>query len=297
MLKRAFRSSRPTRSFPLTVVGILPVFLMILLTACSSASTTSVGPSPTDPTYGYFTPTVTATAKPTVATTGPSHVAGVVVSVNPGSFSNIACGSTATFTFTALINLSGNTGGTVNYTWSTAGSARNTGSVTFSAGQSSKSVTYTVTSAISPSSASAVSTVLSTSLNGTTFASSAVTPSGTCVYTGPLRVTGISMYVSPGSVSGYPCNVNEHMTYTATITIAPDSNGGTVTVRWNFAVPVTVSISFPSYTTGVITRTISNSLVGKLSPGGRGFPAAVSMTSLAPDVVTSGAVRPAGSCV
>ena len=271
-------------------------FLLLFLTACGSSSNTPAGPTATDPVFGFVTPTVTNSVTPSPTTVGPLHVTGVVVSVNPASFSTITCGATATLTFTALISVSGSTGGTVNYTWNTAGTARSTSSVKFNPGQASASVTYTVINTVGPSSASAVSSSISTNINGGTVASPAIAPAGSCTYTGALYVNGIAMVVSPASISGYTCGTSIHVTYTATITIAPASNGGTVTLKWVFSsYTTTVSVAFPSYTTGQVTRSVAVTLSGKLAKGGK-FPSAGSITSLTPNVVSSAAVGPVGAC-
>ncbi len=295
MFIRQFSPKITTVSAVAGAIAFLLLFL-ILLTACGSSSNAPAGPAATDPVYGFVTPTVTNAVTPSPTTVGPLHVAGVVVSVNPASFSAITCGATATLTFTAVISVSGSTGGTVNYTWNTAGTARSTSSVTFNPGQASASVTYTVINTIGPSSASAVSSSISTSVNGNAVASPAIAPAGSCTYTGALHVNSIAMAVSPASITGYACGTSLHVTYTATITIAPASNGGTVTLKWVFSsYTTTVSVAFPSYTTGQVTRSVAVTLSGKLAKGGK-FPSAGSITSLTPNVVTSAAVGPVGAC-
>ena len=50
----------------------------------------------------------------------------------------------------------------------------------------------------------------------------------------PLKVTSVSMSVSPGSIAGLACGTNLTVTYTATFHVTPNSVGGTV--KFNYTV-------------------------------------------------------------
>src|SRR5205807_10300124 len=124
--------------------------------------------------------------------------------VNPSSFSGIPCGTTTNIAFTASISVAENGGGTVSYTWDILNSNMS-GSVTFAPGETSKTVTYTLsnytvqlssTSSVFGSLSAQAVNALSSSRNG---------PGGVCKLPGPFQVVGISISTSPASLTEIAC--------------------------------------------------------------------------------------------
>lgn len=265
------------------IISIVITLLLVEgVAACGGA--TSSDTSSTTTTDSSTSPTPNAT---------PSQLVSVVTSISPNSFTGIACGSTATFTFTSVITVNaGSAGGAVNYTW-TIGSSHFPGQVTFASGQSSATVTYVLKNVANPNAAN-ISGSLSAILNNQTMASSPASVSGICSYAGKFQVTSIGLSVNPASVSGYVCNTIITFTYTATITVAPNTNGGVVTLQWGHSSSPT-TLFFGPYAPGQNIKTSTFTLTGKTLRNGI-FPQPISVTSTSPNTVTSAAVKPYGIC-
>ena len=128
---------------------------------------------------------------------------------------------------------------------------------------------------------------------GNSITSSSVGPSGNCSLPGPFQVVSIAISVSPATVTGITCGSTINVVYTATITIAPDSNAGTVQLIWNLAhIHVLASASFAPTQT---VRTITYTDTGKIGKA-NGFPRPGSITSTSPNTVSSATVQSAGIC-
>ncbi len=111
----------------------------------------------------------------------------------------------------------------------------------------------------------------------------------------PLKVTSVSMSVTPGSIAGLSCGTNLTVTYTALFHVRPNSVGGTV--QFNYTVnngrgQTPASITFnPGETTKSYTFTWSGALpIDHTYPG----PGGVQVTS--PNQLTSSLVAPTGQC-
>ena len=111
----------------------------------------------------------------------------------------------------------------------------------------------------------------------------------------PLKVTSVTMSVTPGSIAGVSCGTNVTVTYTALFHVRPNSVGGTV--QFNYTVnngrgQTPASITFnPGETTKSYTFTWSGALpLDHTYPG----PGGVQVTS--PNQLTSPLVAPAGQC-
>jgi hypothetical protein len=262
---------------------ILSIFLLLLLLlgviGCSSS-----------PTHGKAQNNPSPTAPPK-----PLKVISLVTSVNPSSLSSIGCGSSTTITFSTLISIArGSAGGTVNYTWN-IGSSHIPGNATFGANDLTKTVTYTLKeSNIQPGTAGSIIGSLSTNVNGTTLSSSQASVSGICTFSGSFKVTSIAISVSPSSLSSLLCGSDITLTYTATVTITPNTNGGAVFLKWSFAGP-TSTLTFGPYAPGQTTKSVTTTFTGKINRFGS-FPPYVSVSSTSPNVVTSGSVKPYGTC-
>ncbi len=111
----------------------------------------------------------------------------------------------------------------------------------------------------------------------------------------PLKVTSVSMSVTPGSIAGVSCGTNVTVTYTALFHVRPNSVGGTI--KFDYTVnngrgQTPASIKFkPGETTKSYTFTWSGALPidhTRPAPGG------VQVTS--PNQLTSPLVVPTGQC-
>ncbi|HEX6482202.1 MAG TPA: hypothetical protein VF043_25440 [Ktedonobacteraceae bacterium] len=112
----------------------------------------------------------------------------------------------------------------------------------------------------------------------------------------PLKVTSVSMSVTPGSIANVSCSTNLTVTYTALFHVSPNSVGGTVQFEYtvnNGRGQTPASITFnPGETTKSYTFTWSGRLpLDHTYPG----PGGVQVTS--PNQLTSPLVSPAGQCM
>ena len=109
-----------------------------------------------------------------------------------------------------------------------------------------------------------------------------------------FKVQRIIISVRPASIAGMTCGTPVNVTYTATITIAPGSPGGTVKLTWNIG-----STSTPASATfapGETVKTVSITDMGTLARN-NSYPRNGSITSTSPNVVKSTTIRPIGTCV
>jgi hypothetical protein len=280
-----------------TGIFILSWLLIFGAVACGSAAAGTSTPSPADTssttTASSPTPSPTAAASLTPV---PPHATGVVIALNPNSLSNTACGAAINLVFNATITIAaGSTGGALPYTW-TINHTSIPGSATFTAGETSKSVAYTLSNyAVQLQSASLVSGSITVGQGSGSITSSAVGVTGTCNLPGPFVVQSIILSVSPSSIEGLACGTTLTVTYTATITIGPDSNAGVVQLVWRVANSTSrATTSFaPAQTVKTITVTNTGTLVAGNS---NGFPRRISLASVSPNAVSSAPVKPTGLC-
>ena len=238
--------------------------------------------------------TVSTTLSPMPTFTAPLQVTGITISINPVSLTSIPCGMSMSIVFSAQINVApGSVGGRIPYSWN-INHAPITGNVTFTPGQTSQTVKYTLNNfVIQINSASTVSGSISAGMPGNTLASTTVAPTGVCKLPGPFQVVGISMSVNPASVSAVPCGSTVNITYIATVYIAPNSNAGTVSLTWNadYEHP-SASITFaPTQTVGTVSLTLPQKAAHYIT-----FPRAVSIASTSPNAFSSASVAPTGQC-
>ena len=276
-----------------SIIKILFACIAVLgIVACGGPTSNSNDQTPAD------TPATTAVSSPVSSpspqSSGPLHLTSVALAVNPSSFASIPCGTTINIVFTASVSVAENGGGTVSYTWSILNSTT-PGSVTFTPGETNMTVAYTLSNyTVQLSSTSAVFGSLSAQATGNSLSSSRNGPGGVCKLPGPFQVVGIGISTNPASLSGIACGNTITVVYTATITIAPDSNAGTVQLVWTVGNQHPgASVNFaPTQTVQTITFSETGK-VGRFSP----FPHGASLASTSPNAVSSALVKPTGVCV
>ena len=111
----------------------------------------------------------------------------------------------------------------------------------------------------------------------------------------PLKVTSVTMSVTPGSIAGVSCGTNLTVTYTALFHIRPNSVGGTVQFAYtvnNGRGQTPASIHFnPGETTKAYTFTWSGAL-----PIDHTYPGPGGIQVISPNQLTSSLVGPTGQC-
>lgn len=283
--------------FKRMIIVISFTWLIVLGVVACGSSNSNNGAADTFTTIVSPTPSSSPALSPTPssAALAPLHITGVVLGVSPNNISSIACGASADLVFSATITSnSGNLGGQVPYTWN-IDQTNISGSVTFTRGQTSKTVTYTLSGVvIQLSSPSAVSGLITVGNPGSSITSSTVGIAGVCRLPGPFQVVHLSISTNPASISTIACGTTINVTYTATVTIAPDSNAGTVQLVWNYggASHPATSVAFaPTETVKAVSVTLNGKL-GRFT----GFPRPVSIASTSPNAVSSASALPTGTC-
>lgn len=110
-----------------------------------------------------------------------------------------------------------------------------------------------------------------------------------------LRVTSVTMAVTPASIAGIACGTNITVTYTATIQVTPNSSGGTVQFSYtvnNGRGQRQDSITFGP---GETSKTYSFTWNGAL-PADHTYPAPGGIQVTSPNQLTSPLIAPTGQC-
>jgi len=111
----------------------------------------------------------------------------------------------------------------------------------------------------------------------------------------PLKVTSVTMPVTPGSIAGVSCGTNVTVTYMAVFHVTPNSAGGTVKFEYtvnNGRGLTPASINFnPGETTKSYTFTWSGAL-----PADHTYPGLGGVQVTSPNHLTSPLVEPTGQC-
>jgi hypothetical protein len=263
--------------------------LLLALSACSATSTGGTG-TPTSTTS--TTPTSSASTPPAV----PFTVTGVDLSVNPSSIAGQACGSQASFTYTAVFHIPANTGGgTIQYAYTlNNGRSQTPATVTANAGQTSVTATFTSSGTLpADHTYPGPALVMVTSPNNVL--SPSVLPSGTCGASAAFQVTSVSMAVNPTSIAGKSCGTPLTVTYTATFILAANGPGGTIQFQYTVnngrgSTPASLAVA-PGQTSATYSFQWSGSL-----PADHTYPEAGSVIVQSPNAINSPLVGPTGTC-
>lgn len=237
----------------------------------------------------------TTTSQFSTPTLPPLMVTSLTTSVSPLTLAGTGCGSSANFVFTTIITIAqGSGGGTVSYTW-TIGPTQIPGTVTFTSLDTSKTVTYTLANTPVDSNMDAVtgSLTVNDSGNGSPLTSAPVTVTGICSGANSFKVASIGLSISPASVSGVLCGSTINFVYTASVTVAPQTNGGTVFLKWSVSSATQAVLTFGPYVPGQTTRTVTATFTLKVPFHGV---AGVSISSTSPNAITSNVAAPFGVC-
>lgn len=118
------------------------------------------------------------------------------------------------------------------------------------------------------------------------------TPTPTSV---PFRVTVIDMSVNPLSIAGMPCGTQLTVTYTATFHVLANGPGGTIQFMYTTDGGRTTKSALVQFSPGETTKQFPFTSAGTLAQNGA-FPGAGQVTTTSPNVISSQALTPAGSC-
>lgn len=276
------------RPLLLFVFTFLALFGMV---ACNSNLASVSNPTPTVPIDSSATTPTSSLPSPAL---GPLHIAKVNTEVNLDSFSGMACGTVTDLVYTATITAdAGSGGGTVTYTWN-VGRSNQSGRVTFAPGETSKVVSYTLSGFVVEPGTVTAGFLSVRGSDGMVATSIPVQPTGVCSYEAPFTVQSVALSVNPASVAGLRCNSTIQEVFTAVITVAPNSPGGTVQFTWTVgSYNRALSVAFGP---GETVRTLNHAKSDVLTPGSTIFPAAGTVATTSPNVVSSTTVKPTGTC-
>jgi len=243
-----------------------------------------------------------APATTAAATTVPFTVTSVDLAVNPTSISGKACGSAASFTYTATFHIPAQTaGGSIHFGYTlNNGRSQTPDAVTVAPGATSATYTFTSAGALpADHTYPAPAQVMVTSPNSVL--SPSALPSGSCVAqsapgaTGPFQVTSVTMAVNPTSIAGKSCGTALTVTYTATFHLAANGPGGTIRFddtinNGRGSTPASVTVA-PGQTTASYSFQWSGNL-----PADHTYPEAGGVIVHSPNAVNSSLLGPSGAC-
>ena len=271
-------------------MGITMGLLLLALSACGNGniSKTISADEVATPSSSLSSPTAISTA----SGIGTLHISNVSVSINPTTLASITCGSATNITFTATLYANvGSGGGQVAYTWTING-AKTPGVITFGENETSKTVSYTLSSVSIQYNAVTIPVTFTVN-SPNQMASSPAQVAGNCTFPNSLAVTSIGLTSSLASLSSLTCGSSASVTYTATITIGANSVGGTVVLTWQFPrfKHETKVLFSPGTTIQTATYVITQPLKRNAA-----FPSG-SLVSTSPNVVSSNTAGPGGTCI
>ncbi len=277
--KQTKRRSAFTRWRWATLLGVMA--LVAMLAGCGAAGAsggTSLNTGPGGPANSTF------------------QVTSVGLVVSPSSIGGKACGTSATFTYTATFHIPPNSaGGVINFAYTlNNGRSQTPASVTAGAGKTSVTYTFTSTGVLSPDNTFPGNAIVMVN-SPNQVQSPSVRPTGTCVGSASFQVNSVSMAVSPTSIAGLSCGSSLTVTYTATFQIAPNGPGGTIQFMYTVdngrgSNPASVSVA-PGQTTVKYSFTWSGTL-----PSDHTAPEGGGVIVQSPNSVNSPLLGPSGKC-
>lgn len=249
--------------------------------------------------FVWFRPTGAPSGNTTIPIPVPFTVTSVDLSVNPTSIAGSACGSQASFTYTAIFHIPAHTaGGAVQFAYTlNNGRSQTPGTVTANAGETTKSFTFVSSGVLSADHTyPGMATVMVTSPNH--LISSSVGPSGACVEQGalgPFQVASVSMTVNPTSIAGTKCGTLLTVTYTALFHLAPNGPGGTIQFEYTLnngrgSNPASITVA-----AGQTTASYSFRWSGNL-PADHTYPEPGGVIVHNPNEIRSPLLGPSGMC-
>jgi hypothetical protein len=223
-------------------------------------------------------------------------VTSVDLSVSPNSIAGTACGSSATFSYTAVFHIPANTpGGSIQFAYTlNNGRSQSPASVTASAGQTSVTYQFTSSGTLPPDHTYPGQAIVMV-ISPNQVQSPSVLPSGTCSAPGAFQVTSVTMAVNPTSVAGMSCGSPVTITYTATFNLAPNGPGGTIQFQYTVNNGRGSSAASVAVTRGQTTATYSFTWSGNL-PADHTYPEPGGVIVQSPNAVNSPLLGPSGMC-
>ncbi len=262
--------------------GLVSVCLAVLaISACTTGTTT--GPSGSTPTPGAAPFTVTSAD----------------LLVTPTSIAGTTCGSTASFSYTAIFHLPAhNAGGTIHFLYTlNNGRSQQDGTVTAGADAISATFVFTSTGTLAADHTyPGTAIVMVTSPNA--IKSTPVKPSGACVEqgaSGPFQVTGVTITVSPSSIAGAQCGTPLSVTYTAMFHLAANGPGGTVQFEYTTNNGRGSNRASLVVAPGQTAASYAFQWSGNL-PADHTYPEPGGVMVTSPNALTSSLVGPSGTC-
>jgi len=285
---------RPRRNSLVQRLGTLAAAVLLVALVGSMAIVfyavrhTNGGPASPHP-----TPTLSSTPKTAPV---PLKVISVGMSVTPRSIAGIPCGTNVTVTYTALFHVTPKSaGGTVQFSYTVNdGRGQTPASLNFNPGETTKSYTFTWSGALPiDHTYPGLGGVQVTSPNQLT--SPLVAPTGQCTPAATFHVTKIDMSVSPTSIQGLTCGTSVVVIYTATIHVAPNSQGGTVQFSYTVNNGRGQTMASLNFGPGETTKTYTFRWSGAL-PADHTYPGPGGIEVTSPNQLISPLVAPTGRC-
>ena len=225
----------------------------------------------------------------------PFSVSSVDLAVSPASIAGMACGSSASFTYTATFHIpAGTAGGTIQFQYTLNNGRSSTGaSVAVSAGATSKTYTFTSSGTLpADHTYPGIAEVMVTSPNAVH--SPQVQPSGACG-SAAFQVASVDLAVSPSSLNGTACGSSVTFTYTATFHIPAGAAGGTIQFQYTVNNGRGSTSASVTVSPGQTTQTYSFTSSGKVG-GQYAYPGIAEVMVTSPNAVNSPQVQPGGAC-
>ena len=239
----------------------------------------------------------TSTVGPASTSSGvPLTVISVDLSVNPTSIAGTTCGSSASFSYTAIFHTPAHGAGvTIQFAYTlNNGRSQTTGAVPVAAGATSTSYTFVSSGTLSADHTyPGTAIVMVTSPN--TVTSPSVTPTGACGQPGAFQVTSVAMTVNPTSIAGMHCGTSLTVTYTALFHLPPNGPGGTIQFEYTISNGRSSSLASITVAPGQAAASYTFRWSGNL-PADHTYPEQGGVIVHSPNAINSSVLGPSGTC-